>query len=66
MLDRITTSALHGLAKLTRRTFRRIARRSMRGELMLLAAGVDVDQLRREDRRNGVAGWDRASAPHAA
>lgn len=51
MYDRIATSALLALAKLARRTFKRLAHRSMRAELLLLAAGIDVDRLRHEGQR---------------
>ena len=51
MVDRITTTVLLALAKLARRSFKRLARRSMRSELLLLAAGVDVDRLRLEKQR---------------
>lgn len=56
MFDRIVASALLALAKLARRSFRRIARRSVRAELLLLAAGVDVDRLVRENRISSPSG----------
>lgn len=48
--ERLTLAALLNLAKLARRAFTRLARRGMTAELLLLAAGVDVDRLVRGGR----------------
>ena len=48
MFDRIISSALLALAKLTRRALWRIAQRNVTAGLYLQAAGVDVDRLSRE------------------
>jgi hypothetical protein len=45
MTERLTLAALFNLAKLTRRVLARIARRSVDAELLLMAAGVDVDSF---------------------
>ncbi len=47
MRDRLTALALLNAAKVTRRIFTVIARRSPEGGLYLYNAGVDVDRLAR-------------------
>jgi hypothetical protein len=46
-MERLTHTAL-ALAKLARRGLRRLARRSISAELLLMEAGVDVERLIRE------------------
>jgi len=55
LYDRSTTRALLVLARLARHGLKRLALRSMRAELLLLAAGVDVDRLRVEKQRVAVS-----------
>lgn len=50
MVERLTFAVLHGMAKLARRGFTRLARRGVSAELLLSAAGVDVDRLVRGGR----------------